>query len=46
MPALHTLAAFALVAAAFVALPGPSNLYVVGRGLQSGSGAAVAGAAG
>src|SRR5262245_52966012 len=46
MPAPHTLVAFALVAAAFVAIPGPSNLYVVGRGLQSGSGAAVAGAAG
>jgi threonine/homoserine/homoserine lactone efflux protein len=46
MPAPHTLVAFALVAAAFVAIPGPSNLYVVARGLQSGSGAAVAGAAG
>jgi len=46
MPATHTLVAFALVAAAFVAIPGPSNLYVIGRGLQSGPGAAVAGAAG
>jgi threonine/homoserine/homoserine lactone efflux protein len=46
MPAAHTLVAFALVAAAFVAIPGPSNLYVIGRGLQSGPAAAVAGAAG
>ena len=35
MPAAHTLVAFALVAAAFVAIPGPSNLYVIARGLQS-----------
>ena len=46
MPAAHTLVVFALVAAAFVAVPGPSNLYVLTRGLQSGSRAAVAGAAG
>jgi threonine/homoserine/homoserine lactone efflux protein len=46
MPAGHTLLVFALVAAAFVAVPGPSNLYVLTRGLQSGSRAAVAGAAG
>jgi threonine/homoserine/homoserine lactone efflux protein len=46
MPAADTLVAFALVAAAFVAIPGPSNLYVIARGLQSGPGAAVAGAAG
>jgi len=46
MPATHTLLAFALVAAAFVAIPGPSNLFVMARGLQSGSRAAVAGAAG
>ena len=46
MPASHTLLVFALVAAAFVAVPGPSNLYVLTRGLQSGSRAAVAGAAG
>ncbi|MEN3280137.1 MAG: hypothetical protein V7607_1277 [Solirubrobacteraceae bacterium] len=38
--------AFALVAAVFVAIPGPSNLYVMARGIQSGSVAAVAGAAG
>src|SRR3954466_16024713 len=37
---------FALVAAVFVAVPGPSNLFVLTRGSQSGSGAAVAGAAG
>jgi threonine/homoserine/homoserine lactone efflux protein len=46
VPAVHTLVVFALVAAAFVAVPGPSNLYVLTRGLQSGSRAAVAGAAG
>jgi threonine/homoserine/homoserine lactone efflux protein len=46
MPAAHTLLAFFLVAVAFIAIPGPSNLYVVARGLQSGSGAAIAGAAG
>jgi threonine/homoserine/homoserine lactone efflux protein len=34
------------VAAAFVAIPGPSNLYVVARGVQSGTRAAVAGAVG
>jgi hypothetical protein len=46
MPAAHTLLVFSLVAAAFVAVPGPSNLFVLARGLQSGSRAAVAGAAG
>jgi threonine/homoserine/homoserine lactone efflux protein len=46
MPATHTLLVFALVAAAFVAIPGPSNLFVMARGLHSGSRAAVAGAAG
>jgi threonine/homoserine/homoserine lactone efflux protein len=46
MAAVHTLLVFALIAAAFVAVPGPSNLYVLTRGLQSGSRAAIAGAAG
>jgi threonine/homoserine/homoserine lactone efflux protein len=46
MPATHTLLVFALVAAAFVTIPGPSNLFVMARGLHSGSRAAVAGAAG
>jgi threonine/homoserine/homoserine lactone efflux protein len=46
MPSAHTLVAFALLAAVFVAIPGPSNLYVLARGIQSGSRAAVAGAAG
>jgi threonine/homoserine/homoserine lactone efflux protein len=46
MPATHTLLAFALVAVVFVAIPGPSNLFVLARGMQSGSRAAVAGAAG
>jgi threonine/homoserine/homoserine lactone efflux protein len=46
MPAVHTLLAFAALAIVFVAVPGPSNLYVLARGIQSGSRAAVAGAAG
>jgi threonine/homoserine/homoserine lactone efflux protein len=46
MPALHTIAIFAAVAAVFVAVPGPSNLFVVAQGLRSGARAAVAGAAG
>jgi threonine/homoserine/homoserine lactone efflux protein len=37
---------FLLVATAFVAVPGPSNLFVLGRGLQGGARAAVAGATG
>jgi threonine/homoserine/homoserine lactone efflux protein len=46
MPDTRTLLIFTLVAIGFVAIPGPSNLYVLGRGLQSGTRAAVAGAAG
>jgi threonine/homoserine/homoserine lactone efflux protein len=46
MPHTGTLLVFTAVAVAFVAIPGPSNLYVLGRGLQSGTRAAVAGAAG
>jgi len=46
MPATQTLLAFCLVAAVFAVVPGPSNLFVLSRGLQSGSRAAVAGAAG
>src|SRR5919201_2716723 len=46
MPSANTLVAFSLVALAFIAIPGPSNLYVMARGLQSGSAAAIAGAAG
>lgn len=46
MPHTGTLLIFTLVALGFVAIPGPSNLYVLGRGLQSGTRAAVAGAAG
>jgi threonine/homoserine/homoserine lactone efflux protein len=46
MPSADTLLAFSLVAMAFIAIPGPSNLYVMARGLQSGSAAAIAGAAG
>lgn len=46
MPSAHTLLAFAALAALFVAVPGPSNLYILTRGIQSGSRAAVAGAAG
>jgi threonine/homoserine/homoserine lactone efflux protein len=46
MPAVHTLVVFSLVAAVFVAVPGPSNLFVVAQGLQNGSRAGVAAAAG
>jgi threonine/homoserine/homoserine lactone efflux protein len=46
MPTVHTLLVFSLVAVAFVALPGPSNLFVVAQGLRNGPRAAVAGAAG
>jgi threonine/homoserine/homoserine lactone efflux protein len=46
MPATHTLLAFCLVAVVVAAVPGPSNMFILARGLQSGSQAAVAGAAG
>jgi threonine/homoserine/homoserine lactone efflux protein len=46
MPAAHTLLVFSLVAIVFVALPGPSNLFVMAQGLRNGARPAVAGAAG
>jgi threonine/homoserine/homoserine lactone efflux protein len=46
MPTAHTLLVFSLVAVVFVAIPGPSVLFVVAQGLRAGSRAAVAGAAG
>jgi threonine/homoserine/homoserine lactone efflux protein len=46
MPSTQTLLIFALVAIGFVAIPGPSNLFVLGRGLSSGARPAIAGAAG
>jgi threonine/homoserine/homoserine lactone efflux protein len=46
MPSVGTLAIFLLVATGVIVVPGPSNLYVLGRGLQSGHRAAVAGACG
>jgi threonine/homoserine/homoserine lactone efflux protein len=46
VPSTQTLLVFLLVSAAFIAVPGPSNLFVLGRGLQSGARAAVAGATG
>jgi threonine/homoserine/homoserine lactone efflux protein len=46
VPSAGTLAVFLLVAAGVIVVPGPSNLYVLGRGLQSGPRAAVAGACG
>src|ERR1051325_10367125 len=46
MPDTGTLLIFTLVAAGFVAIPGPSNLFVLGRGLQSGTRAATAAALG
>ncbi|HWI74582.1 MAG TPA: LysE family transporter, partial [Baekduia sp.] len=46
MPAVHTLLVFSLVAIVFVAIPGPSNLFVIAQGLRNGPRAAVGGAAG
>jgi threonine/homoserine/homoserine lactone efflux protein len=46
MPATQTLLVFALVAAAFVAMPGPSNLFVLAEGLRGGSRSGVAAATG
>jgi len=46
MPSTHTLLLFAIVSLGFAALPGPSNLFVLARGLGRGPAAAVAGAAG
>ena len=46
MPAAHTLLVFSLVTIVFVAIPGPSNLFVVAQGLRNGPRAGVAGAAG
>jgi threonine/homoserine/homoserine lactone efflux protein len=46
VPSAGTLAVFLLVATGLIVVPGPSNLYVLGRGLQSGPRAAVAGACG
>jgi threonine/homoserine/homoserine lactone efflux protein len=46
MPAVHTLLVFSLVTLVFVAIPGPSNLFVVAQGLRNGPRAGVAGAGG
>jgi threonine/homoserine/homoserine lactone efflux protein len=46
VPSLDTLVVFFLVAVAFAAIPGPSNLFVMAQGLQRGSRAATAGAVG
>ncbi len=46
MPTLTTFVVFALVAAGFAAVPGPSNLFVLTRGVGVGVRPAVAGAAG
>jgi threonine/homoserine/homoserine lactone efflux protein len=46
MPVVSTLTVFVVVVAAFAAVPGPSNLYVVAQGLRAGRGAAMLAAAG
>lgn len=46
MPTLATLLVFAAVALGFAALPGPSNLFVLARGIGVGARPALAGAAG
>lgn len=46
MPTFATLLVFAAVALGFAALPGPSNLFVLARGIGVGTRPALAGAAG
>ena len=46
MPALGSLLAFCAVALVVIVVPGPSNLYVVGRGIAEGPRAAAASALG
>jgi threonine/homoserine/homoserine lactone efflux protein len=46
MPAFATLLAFGVIATLVVAVPGPSNLYVVGSGISGGRRVAAAGALG
>ena len=46
MPSIQTLAAFVLIVAVFAAVPGPSNMFVVARGLKAGRRSALAAAAG
>ena len=46
MPELHTFAIFALASAAFVAVPGPSVIYIVSRSLAEGRTAGVVSALG
>jgi threonine/homoserine/homoserine lactone efflux protein len=46
VPSLATLTAFVVIVAAFAAIPGPSNLYVVAEGLRGGRGAGLAAATG
>ncbi len=46
MPSITTLLVFALIAIGFAAVPGPSNLFVLTRGIGVGVRPAIAGAAG
>ncbi len=46
MPTLSTLLVFATVVVGFAALPGPTNLWVLGRGIGVGTRPALAGAVG
>jgi threonine/homoserine/homoserine lactone efflux protein len=46
MPSLATLAGFVAIVFVFAAVPGPSNLYVVARGLRAGRGPALVAAMG
>lgn len=46
MPSVSTLSTFVVVVAAFAAVPGPSNLYVVAQGLRMGRRSALAAAVG
>src|SRR5689334_17419546 len=46
MPTASTLITFTLIVFVFAAIPGPSNLYVVAQGIQSGRRPALAAAGG
>jgi threonine/homoserine/homoserine lactone efflux protein len=46
VPTLSTLVVFAAVAVGFTAIPGPTSLFVLGRGISAGVRPAIAGAAG
>jgi threonine/homoserine/homoserine lactone efflux protein len=46
MPTVHTLIAFAIVSGTMVVLPGPSNFFILGHGVQHGRGHTIRAVAG